>query len=83
MGGQRDPHDLALGRAIHKLRKEAGLTQQQLADRAEIPLPVLRQVEAAHTDASWGTVRRLAYALDVSLPDLLRQAEDPPLRDSP
>ena len=72
----RDVHNIALGHAIHQMRKEARLTQQELADRAEIPAEKLRSVEAASIDADWGTLRHLAYALGVELPDIFRLTEE-------
>lgn len=77
MAGPRDPHNVALARAIQKLRKEAGLTQQQLADRAEIPVVALQQIEAADIDADWGTLRHIASGLGTSLADLFRLVEEP------
>ncbi len=72
----RDVHNIALGNAVRQLRKEARLTQQALADRAEIPAEELRQIEIGGIDADWGAVRRLAYALDVDLPDVFRLTEE-------
>jgi len=72
----RDAHNIALGRAIRQLRKEAKLTQQELADRAEVPVETLRRVEVGSIDAEWGTLRRLAYGLGVELPDVFRLTEE-------
>jgi len=75
MAGPRDPHNVALAQAIQNLRKEASLTQQQLADRAEIPLVALQQIEAADIDADWGTLRHIASGLGTSLSELFRLVE--------
>lgn len=72
----RDAHNLALGNAVRRLRKEAGLTQQELADKADVPVEKLRQIESGGVDADWGTVRRLAYALDTQLPEVFRLTEE-------
>ena len=72
----RDAHNIALGTAIRRLRKEARLTQEELADRAGIPVERLGQVESGGIDAEWGTLRHLAYALDVELPDRFRLKEE-------
>ncbi|HVD37543.1 MAG TPA: helix-turn-helix transcriptional regulator [Solirubrobacterales bacterium] len=72
----RDVHNIALGKAIRQLRKDARLTQQGLADRAEVPVEELRRIETGAVDADWGSVRRLAYALDVDLPEVFRLTED-------
>jgi transcriptional regulator with XRE-family HTH domain len=51
---------------LQKLRKEAGLTQEQLADKAEMPLPSLRGHEQGQRIPSWPSVVKLAKALGVS-----------------
>ncbi|HET9198874.1 MAG TPA: helix-turn-helix transcriptional regulator [Solirubrobacterales bacterium] len=75
MGESRESQNVALGRAIQKLREEAGLTQEELAERAQMPLSELRLVEAGEVDADWGTLRHLAYGLERSLADVFRLAE--------
>jgi transcriptional regulator with XRE-family HTH domain len=75
MEGIPDPHNVALGRAIRKLRGEAGLSQQELASRAHLPVDELGLIEAGGIEADWGTLRHIAYGLEVGLPDLLREAE--------
>jgi DNA-binding XRE family transcriptional regulator len=72
----RDVHNIALGKAIRQLRKGAGLTQQALADRAEVTVEELRRIEIGAVDADWGSVRRLAYALDKGLPEVFRLTEE-------
>jgi transcriptional regulator with XRE-family HTH domain len=76
-----DPHNAALGQAIRKLRKEAGLTQQQLADRARVTVKELRLVELGRVNADWGTVRYLAYGMEMNLADVFRLAEELEPRD--
>jgi transcriptional regulator with XRE-family HTH domain len=73
---KRDPHDIALGRAIGHLRRQAELSQQELADRAQMPVARLRQIENGSVDAEWGTLRHLAYALEVELADFFRLTEE-------
>lgn len=72
----RDAHNLALGSAVRQLRKDAGLTQQELADKAGVPAEKLSQIESGGIDADWGTLRHLAYALDTSLPEVFRLTEE-------
>lgn len=67
MEDTRDQHNVALGRAIRKLRKEVGLTQQQLSDAAQVAVGDLRLIDHGGVDADWGTVRHLANAMEVSL----------------
>src|SRR5438270_186206 len=51
---------------LRELRAAAGLTQQQLADRAGVPLPSLRGHEQGQRLPSWASVVKLARALGVS-----------------
>ena len=76
MEEKRDPHDIALGAVIRHLRKQAELSEQELADRAQMPVARLRQIEGGSVDAEWGTLRHLAYALEVELADVFRLTEE-------
>lgn len=69
-------HNVALGKAIRQLRKEAKLTQRDLAERAGISVKELRQIERGGVNADWGTVRHLAYAMETKLADVFRMTED-------
>lgn len=60
MAGKPDQHNIALGKAIRRLRKGAGLTQQQLSDAAQVPVPDLQLIERGGVEADWGTIRHLA-----------------------
>lgn len=75
MGESREPQNVALGRAIRQLRKEAGLTQEELAERAEMPIAELSRIEAGAIEARWGTLRRIAAGLGTSLADVFRLSE--------
>lgn len=57
------------------LRKQHGLTQQALADRADIHVTLLRRYEAGKTQPNIDTLRRIALALSISA-DLLLFDED-------
>jgi DNA-binding XRE family transcriptional regulator len=76
MEDAQDRHNKALGRAIRQLRKKVGLTQQQLADLAQLPVPELRQIEHGGIEADWGTVRHLAKEMEVSLADVFRLTDE-------
>ncbi len=56
-----------LGRAIKDARFEAGLTQQQLAERAGISRAWLARVEAGHRKAEIEYLIRAVSALGLSL----------------
>ncbi|HEY5942237.1 MAG TPA: helix-turn-helix transcriptional regulator [Solirubrobacterales bacterium] len=73
---QEKAHNVALGKAIRQLRKQAKLTQRDLAGRAGVPVKELRQIERGGVNADWGTVRHLAYALETKLADVFRLTEE-------
>jgi transcriptional regulator with XRE-family HTH domain len=61
-----------LGARIRARREAAGLTQQQLAARAELALSVLTKLEQGKaTDPKLSTLRALARALGVTLDELV------------
>jgi transcriptional regulator with XRE-family HTH domain len=76
VGESQEAQNVALGRAIRTLREKAGLSEEELAGRAEMPVAELRRVEAGDVEADWGTLRQLAYGLETSLADLLRLVEE-------
>jgi len=75
VGESRESQNVALGRAIQKLRSEAGLTEEELAGRAEMPVAELRQIEAGEVEADWGTLRHIASGLGTSLADVFRLSD--------
>jgi transcriptional regulator with XRE-family HTH domain len=65
----------ALGEAIRALRTQATLSQEELARAATLEASALAQIEAGQTEPTWADLRRLAYALETSLAQLLELAE--------
>ncbi|MFI5303028.1 MAG: helix-turn-helix domain-containing protein [Polyangiales bacterium] len=65
---------------VRRLRAKAGLTQEELGERAEIEPRYLQDVEHARTNLSFAIFVRLATALDVDPRRLLRPAQMPPTR---
>lgn len=63
-------HDKKIGKRIRKLRKEMGLTQEQLADKVNITPHHLCYVENARRRPSLPLVRRLARVLETTLGEL-------------
>jgi transcriptional regulator with XRE-family HTH domain len=51
---------------LRDLRKQAGMTQEELAKKAGVPLPSLRGHEQGQRIPSWASVVKLAKALSVS-----------------
>ena len=65
-----------LGRAIRQLRTERGLSQEELGLRAEIHPTWISHLESGRNNPAWGSVRRIAAALDVKLAELAALAEE-------
>ena len=59
----RSPEHAALGLAILRLRKEAGLSQEELADLSGIHLTHIGGLERGVRNPSYSTLARLARAL--------------------
>lgn len=75
MGRQPDPQ-LALGEAIRQLRNKRGLSQEDLAHMAGVTTGTISTIERGNSNPTWGTVKRIAEALDLSVPELARRATD-------
>ena len=65
-----------LGWAIRKLRFDADLTQRTLAERVELDPSRISRIENGKDNPQWGTVRKVAGGLGVSLAKLAALAED-------
>ena len=61
----------AFGEHLRALRKQRGLSQQALADEADISWPTVQRVEAGNQSATLEVLAALSQALDVSLKDLM------------
>jgi len=75
MGRRLEPQE-ALGQAIRELRGQRGLTQRQLADAADVNETWISHIEAGRTNPAWGTIVRIATALDVRVSELAARAEE-------
>jgi len=75
MGEWRD-HQLSLGAAIKAERERRNLSAETVAARAGVKEPWLLRVEAGDGNPTWGHLRRLADAMEVPLPELMKQVED-------
>ncbi len=56
---------------LRRLRKELGLSQEELGARARIQMADISRYEAGSRDPRISTVARLATALDVCISELL------------
>ena len=64
------------GENVRRLRKSKGLTQEQLAFEAEIDLTYVGGIERGRRNPSLLVMARIADALAVALPDLLRRPKN-------
>ena len=72
MSGSEPPLLLHVAANLRAARAARGWTQQQLADRADVSRRMLVGMEAGESNASLGTLDRLAHALGVSFAELIR-----------
>ena len=63
-----------MGRRLSDLRKEQGLTQCQLADRAQCSQQMIAEYEAGKRNVPVGRLLTIAEALDVAVDDLLKDS---------
>jgi transcriptional regulator with XRE-family HTH domain len=61
-----------VGRNVRRLRQQKGLTQEELAFEAEIDLTYVGGIERGKRNPSLLVMVRIAEALAVSLPEILR-----------
>jgi transcriptional regulator with XRE-family HTH domain len=59
------------GTTVRRLRKAAGLTQEQLGARADMDLSAVSRLERGHRNPRLDTLVRIAKALDVPPATLL------------
>lgn len=66
---------VALGSAVREIRGKTGRTQEEVAQTAGITVAHLSGIERGYANPKWGTVERVADALEVSLVELVKLAE--------
>lgn len=62
--------DLKFGRKIQRVRKGAGLTQEQLADATRLSTTFIGLIETGRRKPSLKTLQKIASALKVDIKDL-------------
>jgi transcriptional regulator with XRE-family HTH domain len=62
-----------LGKNVHRLRQQRGMTQEELAFEAEIDLTYMGGIERGRRNPSLLVMARIAKALSVPLPKLLSE----------
>jgi transcriptional regulator with XRE-family HTH domain len=76
--------DPVLAAVVKQLREERGMTQEDLAFRADITVSSLSRIERGLNSPGWITVGKIVNALDVSLAELVEDLErTPPEVDPP
>lgn len=66
---------LILGHALRALRKRAGITQEQLAERLGVDPTFVGRLERGQRGAHWRTVRRILSALDAGVGDFATEID--------
>lgn len=59
-----------MGERIRKLRKKAGLSQEQLGEKANLDLTSISEIESGLRNPSTKTLHKIALALKVPLKEL-------------
>jgi DNA-binding XRE family transcriptional regulator len=67
---------VALGRAIRLRREEVGLTQEALADAADLDATSIRGLERGVANPTWDVVDRVSRVLGLALHELARRADE-------
>jgi transcriptional regulator with XRE-family HTH domain len=65
-----------LARAVKALREREKLDQAGLAERADLPVAAIAEIESGEGDPVWGDVRLVAQGLGVTLEELAELAEE-------
>jgi transcriptional regulator with XRE-family HTH domain len=65
----------ALGAAVKARRQELGITQEQLANDTDLHQRWISNVETGKRNPSYGSLRRLAAGLELSVSQLIAHAE--------
>src|ERR671929_428106 len=70
---------LPVGPRVRALREGMGLSLRDLADRSGVSAPMLSQVERGETSPTLQVAQRISSGLELSLSQLLRLDEAPPV----
>lgn len=60
-----------LGEKIREIRKEKGLTQEELAELAKVDPKSIVEIENGKRNPTFKTINKIALALKISISDLL------------
>jgi transcriptional regulator with XRE-family HTH domain len=66
---------IILGQALRSLRKRAGMTQEQVAERLGVDATFVGRLERGQRGAHWRTIRRILAAVDSSVSDFANEID--------
>ena len=72
MGAEKNRHAVAFGMVLKELRKEAGLSQEAFAERAELNRTFISFLERGEQQPTLTTLISLAAALKIGPDELVR-----------
>jgi transcriptional regulator with XRE-family HTH domain len=75
--------DRAFATVLRRLRKEAGLTQEQLGEQSDLDRTYISELERCLKTPSLLTLWKLCKALDVRFQDMAAQIETEVLTEQP
>jgi transcriptional regulator with XRE-family HTH domain len=64
-----------LGLVLRRLRKRAGISQEDLAYESGVTISALSRIERGFSNPTWSSVRALARALNVEMTELCAAVE--------
>jgi transcriptional regulator with XRE-family HTH domain len=65
-----------IGENLKRKRERALLTQQELAELADVGYPTVSRIENDHVEPQFRTIRKLAKALGVTPADLVTEEKE-------
>ena len=65
-----------IGENLKRERERALLTQQELAELADVGYPTVSRIENDHVEPQFRTIRKLAKALGVTPADLVTEEKE-------
>jgi transcriptional regulator with XRE-family HTH domain len=65
-----------IGLAVRQVRMRANLGREEVESRAELAEGSLASIESGEASPRWGALRRIVYAIGISLPELMEEVEE-------
>lgn len=73
---QRSQASVALGLAVRELRRQAGLSQEELGFRSGMHRTYVGGIERGERNPSWINIVRIAQALSIQPAELVMRAQE-------